>query len=97
KRSAVLPYTTLSDLIALAGRDGENNGRVTLEITDTGKGIASEHVAHVFEPFYTTKRNGTGLGLAVVARIIETHQGKIEVQSEARSEEHTSELQSREN
>lgn len=69
--------------IALTGRNGENGDRVVLEIADTGKGIAAEHVPHIFEPFYTTKRNGTGLGLAVVARIIETHQGRIEVQSEA--------------
>lgn len=59
---------------------GRRNVRV--HITDTGVGIASEHLPRVFEPFFTTKKNGTGLGLAVCQRVAQEHQGCIEVRSE---------------
>lgn len=52
-------------------------------ITDTGVGIASEHMPHLFEPFYTTKPQGTGLGLAISAHIITQHNGRISVESKA--------------
>ncbi|HEY0386292.1 MAG TPA: ATP-binding protein, partial [Pyrinomonadaceae bacterium] len=54
---------------------------MTIEIADTGAGIASEHRAHVFDPFFTTKPagTGTGLGLAVCYGIITAHGGRIEV------------------
>jgi signal transduction histidine kinase len=57
---------------------------VILEVSDTGSGIPDEHLPHVFEPFYSTKGqgSGTGLGLSVVVRIIEAHQGTIEVESQ---------------
>ncbi|HOB76677.1 MAG TPA: ATP-binding protein [Phycisphaerae bacterium] len=57
-------------------------GRVVLEISDTGMGIKPADLPHVFEPFWTTKQQGTGLGLAVVARIIQAHQGRVDVRSE---------------
>ena len=56
--------------------------KVRIHITDTGAGIASEHLPRVFEPFFTTKKNGTGLGLAVCQRVAQEHQGYIEVRSE---------------
>jgi two-component system sensor histidine kinase HydH len=52
-----------------------------LTIQDHGKGIAPEHLSHIFEPFYTTKPSGTGLGLAIVSEIMREHHGKIEVSS----------------
>jgi two-component system NtrC family sensor kinase len=57
---------------------------VRLEIADNGKGIASEDIPHIFEPFFSTKQNSTGhgLGLAIVHGIIQNHKGKIDVQSE---------------
>ena len=57
---------------------------ITIEITDNGSGIAPEDIPHIFEPFFSTKRNasGTGLGLAIVHGIIQNHDGKIEVTSE---------------
>ena len=52
-----------------------------LTIRDHGKGIEPEHLAHIFEPFYTTKPSGTGLGLAIVSEIVEEHHGTINVAS----------------
>ncbi len=52
-----------------------------LEIEDTGPGIADEVRARMFEPFFTTKASGTGLGLAVVKRIVDGHGGMIQVRS----------------
>ncbi len=43
--------------------------------------MASEHLSHIFEPFYTTKPDGTGLGLAIVHRIIQEHTGEIRVEN----------------
>lgn len=50
-------------------------------VSDTGVGIAAEHLTHLFEPFYTTKPHGTGLGLAISAHIVTQHNGTILVQS----------------
>jgi PAS domain S-box-containing protein len=54
---------------------------VRLVVRDTGAGIPAEHLAHVFEPFYTTKPQGTGLGLAVCYGIVRNHLGLIGVES----------------
>lgn len=55
---------------------------VILTIADTGQGIPRADLDRIFEPFYTTKNAGTGLGLATVARIVDDHHGTIEVTSE---------------
>jgi PAS domain S-box-containing protein len=52
-----------------------------LEITDTGTGIAPEHLPRVFEPYFTTKPDGNGLGLATVYSIVRRHRGHIEAES----------------
>jgi signal transduction histidine kinase len=54
-----------------------------VQVRDTGTGIAEEHLAHVFEPFYSTKRDskGTGLGLWVSQGIIQNHGGSMRVSS----------------
>jgi two-component system nitrogen regulation sensor histidine kinase GlnL len=61
------------------------NARVSLplmiEVEDTGPGVAEELKPHLFDPFVTTKRKGTGLGLALVAKIISDHGGVIECES----------------
>jgi signal transduction histidine kinase len=60
------------------------DGELTVEIRDTGTGIAPEVLPHIFDPFFTTKRigEGTGLGLAVSCRIVADHGGRIDVASE---------------
>ena len=70
----------------------EVNGHVSVSISDTGSGIAPEHVKRIYDPFFTTKsapregqRRGTGLGLAVTYGIIQEHAGKIEVESQTGS------------
>ncbi|MBI5634586.1 MAG: PAS domain S-box protein [Nitrospirae bacterium] len=59
--------------------DGDD---VVLEVRDTGKGIPAEEMNSIFNPFFTTKSTGTGLGLAITHRIIQEHNGRIEVESE---------------
>jgi signal transduction histidine kinase len=52
-----------------------------VEVADSGPGIAAQDQDHIFEPFYTTKTNGVGLGLAIVHRIAEAHGGHVEVRN----------------
>ena len=60
------------------------DGDAAITVVDTGRGIAPEHLANIFRPFYTTKENGTGLGLSMARRTVEDHHGRIEVTSEVR-------------
>ena len=60
---------------------GLKSDSVEVTVSDTGMGIPPENIERIFDPFFTTKDSGTGLGLAVVHRIIEGHNGKIEVKS----------------
>jgi len=53
---------------------------VWVAIEDTGSGIPSERISRVFEPYFTTKKKGTGLGLMIVHRIIRDHGGRIMVE-----------------
>lgn len=60
----------------------DESGAVGVSIDDTGGGIPEDIMSNIFTPFFTTKVAGTGLGLSICHRIIEKHQGKIEVRSE---------------
>jgi len=55
---------------------------VLVAFQDSGPGLTAEQIAHIFEPFYTTKPSGTGLGLAISYGIVERHGGTIEVSSQ---------------
>ena len=68
--------------MAQANGDGEPQEVLRITIRDNGEGIRSEDVPHVFDPFFSTKDYGTGLGLSVVHGIIQEHGGQIEVESE---------------
>lgn len=57
------------------------NGAVCVSFSDTGKGMSQEEVARAFDPFYTAKDGGTGLGLSVARQIVAQHGGSIEVES----------------
>jgi signal transduction histidine kinase len=54
---------------------------LSLWVADTGHGIAEKDLPHVVEPFYSTKSGGSGLGLALVYRIVQDHGGHVEVRS----------------
>jgi PAS domain S-box-containing protein len=59
----------------------EDNQHVIVEISDTGKGIKPEIIDKIFNPFFTTKKDGLGLGLSICSRLIEENQGKVDVSS----------------
>jgi PAS domain S-box-containing protein len=60
---------------------GENADSVWVSVADTGGGIPQEQINRIFEPFYTTKKKGSGLGLMIVQRIVRAHNGRIELES----------------
>jgi len=59
----------------------ESEGMACVSVEDTGPGIPPQTLSHIFRPFFTTKGHGTGLGLSLAKRIIEDHNGSIEVTS----------------
>ena len=61
---------------------GADLGFIAIQVIDTGRGIAPEHLAHIFEPFFTARVGGTGLGLAVSHSIVRRHGGRLLVESE---------------
>jgi signal transduction histidine kinase len=86
---SVFTNLLLNSLEAMDGEGGsirvnlaaEAADRVRVEITDTGRGIAAEDIAKIFEPYFSTKETGTGLGLAIVKKAIDDHGGSITVSS----------------
>lgn len=62
-------------------RTGEGADGVWVSVADTGGGIPQEQINRIFEPFYTTKKKGSGLGLMIVQRILRAHGGRIELES----------------
>jgi two-component system nitrogen regulation sensor histidine kinase NtrY len=64
-------------------RTRSEDGRVLIEVADTGWGLTPEECERIFTPYYTSKQHGTGLGLAIVQSVVSDHGGRIRVQSEA--------------
>jgi hypothetical protein len=60
---------------------GSRDNCACVLVSDTGRGIAAQNLPNIFRPFYTTKGNGTGLGLSLAQRIVEEHHGRIDVTS----------------
>jgi signal transduction histidine kinase len=59
----------------------ENDASISIEVEDSGKGINDEDMPKIFEPLFTTKQSGTGLGLASCKKIIAMHNGTINVKN----------------
>ena len=78
-RDIELAVKTMLELMAQRLANGE---RIEIRVRDHGPGIPRDALPHIFVPFFTTKQNGTGLGLAVCQRIITNHGGDIRVQSQ---------------
>lgn len=68
-------------LRAAADRDGQGEEWLRISVTDEGTGMSAETLSHLFNPFFTTKANGTGLGLISCKRIVEGAHGSIHVDS----------------
>jgi signal transduction histidine kinase len=83
----VLWNVALNGVEAMNGRGrlslevARHNGDVALAVSDTGPGIPRERLTRVFEPFYSGKPNGSGLGLTIAERIVAAHGGRIEIES----------------
>lgn len=86
-------HQVVLNLLLNAVQSIEGNGSVTvrvssqddcasISVTDTGRGMTPQQLAQIFRPFYTTKPTGTGLGLSLVHRIVDEHDGRIIVTSE---------------
>ena len=78
----------LLNALQAVGKDGEicvtlvrRAESVAIEVADNGRGIAPDHLPNIFRPFFTTKGDGTGLGLSLARRIVEDHHGRIDVTS----------------
>ena len=71
--------------LTLSAAPCQGSSEICLRVTDTGTGIAEKDLPHIFEPFYTTKDEGygVGLGLSTVYGIIQNHQGRVQVESQA--------------
>jgi two-component system, NtrC family, sensor histidine kinase HydH len=66
-----------------ANRNGKTVSGVEISVKDSGCGISKENLSKIFDPFFTTKHECTGLGLSLVARIIDEHNGMMDVRSSA--------------
>jgi signal transduction histidine kinase len=63
-------------------RTSRSDGKLAVEVSDTGQGLTPEECNRLFTPYYTTKQHGTGLGLAIVQSVVSDHKGTITVRSE---------------
>jgi len=63
-------------------RSRRDDGKLIIEVADTGSGLTREECERIFTPYYTSKQHGTGLGLAIVQSVVSDHGGRISVRSE---------------
>jgi len=63
-------------------KEGAESRFLQVRLRDSGPGIPTQDLERIFDPFYTTKAQGTGLGLSVVHQILREHEGRISVESE---------------
>ena len=68
-------------ILTLKGQNSKDGQWITISIQDSGVGIPDEDMNKLFDPFFSTKEGGIGLGLSIAHRIIDQHHGKIEVES----------------
>jgi signal transduction histidine kinase/ABC-type uncharacterized transport system substrate-binding protein len=73
----------ISDGVIQVGVGGNAESEVLVSVTDSGPGIAPDELEHVFEPFYSTKTLGLGIGLSISRSIVEAHGGRLSVASNA--------------
>jgi two-component system sporulation sensor kinase A len=59
----------------------KSNGKILIQVADQGAGIPQDQLVNIGEPFFSMKENGTGLGLVVCYRIIESHKGEMTIES----------------
>jgi signal transduction histidine kinase len=78
-RNAAQACAAGDEVILSSRRDGS---RVLVQVIDTGAGMSADVRARIFEPYFSTKETGTGLGLPMVRRVLEAHGGRVEVSSE---------------
>ncbi len=81
------PVEVKTELVPYGELNGISQNAVRLTITDSGSGFPAKILARAFEPYVTTKSKGTGLGLAVVKKIIDDHSAKIEIRNRMQGEE----------
>ncbi len=81
------PVEVKTELVSYGEQNGATQNAVRLTISDHGIGFPAKILARAFEPYVTTKSKGTGLGLAVVKKIIDDHGAKIEIRNRMQGEE----------
>ncbi len=74
--------TRVATSVAEDGAEGGEEPQVVVEVADDGPGIPPDYRDRIFHPFFTTKPRGSGLGLALVQRIVQSHRGRIDFSSE---------------
>ncbi|MBI4165207.1 MAG: histidine kinase, partial [Acidobacteria bacterium] len=68
--------------VAMAPANSNGRSGIEIEIADSGSGIPPELMTQIFNPFFTTKKAGVGLGLSIVSKIIDDHRGSVRVSSD---------------
>jgi two-component system sensor histidine kinase HydH len=80
--NAIQAMSEGGNLLVQAEKKGPN---LIIDVSDTGTGIPVENLKQIFDPYFTTKNKGTGLGLAIAHKIVENHNGFIQVKSKKNS------------